>query len=127
MTLWRILAIVLGSSLMPGEVIRSWGQGRNLLFVVDDFLIGVPLVVTGILMAKPTFARHCGLSASFAATAGMLYPSFFGKLVDLSAPASSNIEVGFLTALIGVAFVVALIGLVATLRAATTAQAETLR
>jgi hypothetical protein len=118
MTSWRIVAIVLGSALMTGEAVRSWGQGRNLLLVVDDFLLGTALVVAGVLMARPTFARHCGLCAAFAASVGGLYPSFFGKLVDLSAPASSNIEVRLLTALIGAAFVIALAGLVATLRAA---------
>jgi hypothetical protein len=125
MTPWRILAIVLGSALMIGELIRSWGQDRNLWFVVDDFLIGVPLVATGILMAKPTFARHCALCASFAAATGGLYPSFFGKLVDLSVPASSNIDVRLLTALLGAAFVIALAGVIATVRAAATAGTQT--
>ena len=118
MTLLRIWAMLLGSSLMIGESIRSWGQGRNLLFVFDDFLIGVPLVVTAILMRRPSPARWCAFAASFAATAGMLYGSFFGKLVDLSNPVSSNIEVRVLTALIGLAFVSSLIGLVASVRLA---------
>ena len=111
----RVLAIVLGSSLMIGETIRSWGQGRNLLFVLDDFVIGLPLVVTALMMSRPSMARHAALAASFAAAAGMLYGSFFGKLVDLSQPASSNIEIGLLTTLIGLAFAGSLIGLVATI------------
>ncbi len=118
MTFLRIWAMLLGSSLMIGESIRSWGQGRNLLFVFDDFLIGVPLVVTAILMRRPSPARWCAFAASFAATAGMLYGSFFGKLVDLSNPVSSNIEVRVLTALIGLAFASSLIGLVASIRLA---------
>ena len=118
MGFWRVWAILLGASLMIGETIRSWGQGRNPLFVVDDFLIGVPLVATAILMGKPSPARHCAFSASFAATAGMLYGSFFGKLVDLSSPASSNIGIELLTGLIGLAFVSSLVGLVASVRAA---------
>lgn len=116
MMFWRVWAALLGSSLMIGETIRSWGQGRNLLFVLDDFLIGVPLVVTAILMAKPTPARWCAFAASFAATAGMLYGSFFGKLVDLSQSAASNIEIHFLTTLIGLAFASALIGMIASVR-----------
>jgi hypothetical protein len=104
--------------LMIGETIRSWGQDRNLLFVVDDFLIGIPLVVTAILMRHPSPARWCAFAASFAATAGMLYGSFFGKLVDLSRDASSNIGIGLLTGLIGLAFVSACIGLVASIRMA---------
>jgi len=124
MTFWRIWAILLGSSLMIGETIRSWGQGRNLLFVLDDFLIGIPLVVTAILMGHPTMARYCAFSASFAASAGMLYGSFFGKLVDLSRPASSNIEIGLLTALIGLAFVSSLAGLIASVRMAMAERGE---
>ncbi|MEM7020085.1 MAG: hypothetical protein AAF512_22435 [Pseudomonadota bacterium] len=116
MLFWRIWAILLGSSLMIGELIRSWGQGRHPLFILDDFFIGIPLIITAILMAQPTIARRCGFSAAFAAAAGMLYGSFFGKLVDLSRPASSNIEIGFLTALIGLAFFSSLLGLVASLR-----------
>src|SRR5262245_27662038 len=104
MTFWRIWAALLGSSLMIGVTIRSWGQGRNLLFVLDDFCIGIPLVVVAVLMAKPTPARWCAFSASYAAAAGMLYGSFFYKLVDLSQPESSNIEIGMLTGLIGLVF-----------------------
>jgi hypothetical protein len=116
MMFWRVWAALLGSSLMIGETIRSWGQGRNLLFIVDDFLVGIPLLATAILMANPSPARWCAFSASYAATAGMLYGSFFGKLVDLSNPASSNIEIRLLTGLIGLAFASSLIGLIASVR-----------
>ena len=68
-----------------------------------------------ILMAKPTVAKRCAFSASYAATAGMLYGSFFGKLVNPDGPMSSCIEGGFLTFLIGPAFVSAIAGLVASL------------
>ena len=115
LTFWRTWAILLGSSLMVGELIRSWGQDRNLLFVLDDFLIGVPLVASAVLMGNPSSSRSCAFSASFAATAGMLYGSFFGKLIDLSRPAQSNIEVGLLTALIGLAFASSLAGLTASI------------
>ncbi|MEZ5553819.1 MAG: hypothetical protein R3E82_23285 [Pseudomonadales bacterium] len=118
MTFWRIWAALLGSSLMVGELVRSWGQGRNLLFVLDDFFIGVPLLLTAYLMGRPSVARRCAFSAAFAAAAGMLYGSFFGKLVDLSNPASSNIEIKLLTTLIGVAFVSSLLGLFASINSA---------
>ncbi len=118
MMFWRVWAALLGSSLMIGETVRSWGQARNLLFVLDDFVIGVPLVVTAVLMANPTPARQCAFSASFAAAAGMLYGSFFGKLVDMSKSAASNIEIHLLTALIGLAFASSLVGLFASVRKA---------
>lgn len=117
--IWRVVAIALGASLMLGESARSWGQGRNPLFFLDDFFIGVPLVVSGVLMARPTVARLCALCASFAAAAGLLYSSFFAKVAEPSAPMESNIGPGVLTALIGGAFVVALLGAFATLHSAT--------
>jgi len=119
MLFWRIWAILLGSSLMIGETIRSWGQDRHLLFVLDDFFIGVPLVVTALLLSQQTVARRCAFSAAWAATAGMLYGSFFGKLLDDTdaAAATTNIDIGFLTALIGAAFVSSLIGLVGSVTA----------
>jgi len=125
MMFWRIWAILLGASLMIGEGIRSWGQDRHLLFVLDDFFIGVPLVLTAILLSKPTVGRRCAFSAAWAATAGMLYGSFFGKLIDdtNAAAATTNIEIGFLTALIGAAFVSSLIGLAGSIAAKTPAAA----
>lgn len=117
MKFWRVWAILLGLSLMVGETIRSWGQGRNPLFVLDDFFVGLPLVVTAILMARPSIPRLCAFSSSFAASAGMLYGSFFEKLVDLSKPASSNIEIRLLTALIGLAFTSSILGIFGSIRA----------
>lgn len=120
--LWRRWAVLLGASLMLGETVRSWGQGRNPLFVVDDFLVGIPLVVCGLRMARPTVGRLCGLTASFAASAGMLYHSLFGKLVDLTRPASSNIGIQLLVGLIALAFAASLFGMVACLRVALRAE-----
>lgn len=127
MVFWRTWAIVLGSSLIIGETIRSWGQGRNPVFVLDDFLIGVPLIVTAILMARPSPPRWCAFSASFAASAGMLYGSFFNKLFDLSNPASSNINIRLLTALIGLAFVSSILGLFASIRASSSVKTRSIK
>jgi hypothetical protein len=114
MVVWRILAALLGASLMIGETIRSWGMGRPLVFVLDDFCIGIPLVVTALLMAKDTKPRRVAFAGAWGAAAGMLYGSFFGKLVEQDAvAAATNIPFHTLTALIGVAFVVSLAGLVA--------------
>lgn len=117
MIFWRWMAGLLGASLMIGETIRSWGMGRPFLFVADDFFIGIPLVVTALLMAQDTPARRAAFAGAWGATAGMLYPSFFGKLIapTESAAAETNIPFDFLTAIIGIAFVTALAGLVASI------------
>ena len=114
MLFWRVTAILLGSTLMIGELFRSWGQQRPLVFVLDDFCIGIPLVVTALLMAKDTKPRRAAFAGAWGATAGMLYPSFFGKLVEQDAVgAATNIPFHTLTAIIGFLFVLSLAGLVA--------------
>ncbi len=118
MNFWRLLAALLGASLMVGETIRSFGQGRHPMFVLDDFFIGGGLVAAALLMAKPTPTRCCAFSAAFGAASGMLYGSFFGKLFDPSRPLMSNIDSRLLTALIGLAFTGSLVGLAASLRMA---------
>ncbi|MDO8420627.1 MAG: hypothetical protein Q7S99_00540 [Parvibaculum sp.] len=114
MLFWRVTAILLGSTLMIGELFRSWGQQRPLVFVLDDFCIGIPLVATALLMAKDTKPRRAAFAGAWGATAGMLYPSFFGKLVEQDAVgAATNIPFHTLTAIIGFLFVLSLAGLVA--------------
>jgi len=111
----RIMAALLGSSLMFGELLRSWGQDRNILFVVDDFLIGLFLIVMAILTRKTSTLKLSGLTGAFALSAGVLYGSFFGKLVNPSQAMSSNLDNEILTTLVGIAFVLSLIGLVSSL------------
>lgn len=116
LTFLRWWAVLQGAGLIIGESIRSWGQGRHPLFVLDDFFIGIPLLLTAWLMGAPTPMRRAAFSAAFAASAGMLYGSFFGKLLEPSADHSSSFDVGFLTFLIGLAFVSALVSLALSLR-----------
>ena len=111
----RILGAGLALSLMIGEAIRSWGVGRPIMFVLDDFFMGGLLLLGAILMAKPTLSRWAVFVAGWGSCAGMLYGSFFGKVFDPASSNSGNIDLGVLTALIGVAFVVSLVGLAASI------------
>lgn len=114
----RLLAVLLGSGLMIFETIRSWGQGRNLIFVLDDFWVGIPLVVTAVLMGRPTVVRHCAFCAAFAASSMMMYGSFFSKLSMPAGAMSSNLDERLLTALAGLGFAASVVGLVGSLVAA---------
>ena len=111
----RFLGAGLALSLMIGEVIRSWGVGRPIMFVLDDFFMGGLLLAGAILMARPTRTRWAVFVAGWAACAGMLYGSFFGKVFDPASSNSGNFDLGVLTALIGLAFVVSLVGLAASI------------
>jgi hypothetical protein len=113
----RIIAIILALSLMIGESIRSYGQDRHLIFVIDDFLLGAFLIAGAIAFASDTLSRRATFAAAWATTAGMLYGSFFGKVFPPAVGANfqTNIDAGMLTMLIGIAFATSIIGMFATI------------
>ncbi len=71
-SLLRILASALGALLVIGETLRSYGQGRPLAFVVDDYLIGGGLILGAIYFNADTLRRRAAFAAAWAATAGGL-------------------------------------------------------
>ncbi|ABC64447.1 hypothetical protein [Erythrobacter litoralis] len=114
--LLRFLGAGLALSLMIGELIRSWGVGRPIMFVLDDFLAGGLLLAGAILMARPTAVRRGIFIGGWGVCAGMLYGSFFGKVFDPASANSGNFDLGVLTWLIGLAFAVSLVGLWGSIR-----------
>ncbi len=115
-TALRIWAAILGASLIIGETIRSYGQGRPLAFVVDDYLIGGFLIIAAWLYGRDTPTLRATFAASWAAAAGMLYGSFFAKVFpDPASSMHSNIPDDTLMYLVGTAFVSAVFGMIATI------------
>ena len=114
--LLRVLALLLGSSLVIGETLRSWGQGRPLAFVIDDYLIGGGLILAALCFRAESLRRRAAFAAAWGAVAGGLYGSFFGKLLDTTgAGFQSNIPDDLLTWLIGTAYATSLFGMIATI------------
>lgn len=112
----QVWALILGASLVIGETIRSWGQGRPLAFVLDDFLIGGGLILGAAFFRADSLRRRAAFAAAWAASAGGLYGSFFGKLLDTTgAGFHSNIPDDLLTGLIGAAYATSLFGMIATI------------
>lgn len=112
----RIAAVLLALSLMIGELWRSWGAGRHWLSVVDDQWMGGFLLIAAWAVGRQTIASRTAFSAAWGVCVGMLYGSFFGKLIEPQTAQPGNWDLGVLTALIGIAFVVALAGLWFSLR-----------
>ena len=52
-------------------------------------------------------------AAGWGANAGMLYGSFFGKLIEPSSSNPGNFDIGLLTWLIGLAWAVSVVGVIA--------------
>lgn len=115
MTVLRIWAVLLALSLMIGELWRSWGAGREFVFVIDDQIMGAMLIVSAYLLKEQTVRRRAFFSAAWAFNVGMLYGSFFNKIISPENTNAGNWDFGILTALIGVAFLSAIIGMIASI------------
>ena len=107
----RTVAVLLALCLMVGECWRSWGAGRPIMFVLDDQLMGGFLLAAALLVRQQDARSRRAFSAAWGVVSGMLYMSFFGKLVDPSGTNAGNWGLGILTLLVGIAFVVGLTGL----------------
>ena len=107
----RLVAILLALSLMIGELWRSWGAGRAAVFVLDDQLMGGFLIAGAVGVRDDTRRNRAAFSAAWGVVAGMLYGSFFGKIVAPATAQPGNWDLGILTALLGLAFATALLGL----------------
>jgi hypothetical protein len=109
---WLRTAAVAGAlALMIGELWRSWGAGRHPLMILDDQLAGGFMLAAAWAMRADTVRNRAAFAASWGVAVGMLYGSFFGKLIDPARSNAGNWNMGVLTALVGVAFVYALVGL----------------
>lgn len=107
----RYIAVIAALALMIGELWRSWGVGRPIMFVLDDQLVGGFMIAAAWTMRDDTMRNRAAFSAAWGVAVGMLYGSFFGKVFDPQSAEPGNWNLGVLTALLGVAFVCALIGL----------------
>ena len=115
MRLLRILGVIGAILLMAGEAYRSWGAGRPVVFWMDDMLAGTMMIAAAILVGRQSFATRSFFAASWGVAVGMLYGSFFGKLYDPANGHPGNFSIGLLTWLVGIAFVLAIGGLIASI------------
>jgi hypothetical protein len=112
MKLLRIIAIIGALALMVGEAYRSWGVGRPIAFWMDDMLAGGLLIASTILVGVPTVARRAFFTGAWGISVGMLYSSFFGKVFAPQDADPGNFDLGLLTGLLGLAFAIAVAGMV---------------
>jgi len=108
----RILAVVLGLSLIAGEAYRSWGAGRHPTAWLDDMFMGGLLLVGAWLLRNETPARRAFFTGAWAVSIGALWGSFFGKVFAPQGSNPGNFDMGVLTILVGLAFATSLIGFV---------------
>lgn len=112
MTLLRVIAVILAIGLAGGEAWRSWGAARPFIFVVDDFIMAVLLIAGAALVRQDTMLRRAFFASAWGYTAGQLYSSFFSKIVHPEQANAGNWSLDILTWLIGLAFVISVIGMI---------------
>ena len=116
MKAFRYFTIALGLVNMLGEFYRSVGDGRHIMFVLDDTFLGLALIFSALWFTKDTPPRRAFFAASWGAAVGGIYGSFFSKLLADGAINSGNLNPNFLTAILGVLFVVSIIGTILAIR-----------
>jgi len=107
--------IVLAVIVMVGEVVRSWGDGRNIIWVLDDILAGLYMLAATLYFTSDTPARRAFFASAFGIAVGMLYMSFFSSFLDPAATNSGNFNLDFLVAVKGILFAASILGLVASI------------
>ena len=109
MKAFRHFSILLGTLNAAGELYRSAGDGRHIMFVLDDVFLGLLLVISALLFTRDTPPRRAFFAMSWGVAAGGLYGSFFGKLLSEEPINSGNLDPAFLTSFLGVFFVISLL------------------
>jgi len=115
MKMLRLAALALALIVMGGEALRSWGE-RDLVWWIDDFLVGAALIAGAFIAGKPTPARRAAFTGAWGFSAGVIYISFFDKVI---APAASgaNIEVNRLNLFVAATLLAAIAGFAASIAA----------
>lgn len=116
MKAFRYFSMALAVLIMVGEVYRSVGDGRHIMFVLDDVFLGLAMFFSALWFTKDTLPKRAFFAASWGAAAGGVYGSFFGKLLSDGPINSGNLNATFLTAFLGVFFAISILGVILAIR-----------
>jgi hypothetical protein len=109
----RIAAIAFGVLVIAGEIFRSWGE-RAIIMWLDDFMVGAALIAAALLLSPETPRRRAIFSAAWAFAVGIIYISFFDKVV-LAEAIGPGVEFNRLNIFVTLSLVLAAAGLAASL------------
>src|SRR6187401_1410328 len=85
----RRLAYVFGIALPVLETVRRWDQLGDLAVWpswLDDFAIGLALLIGARLTANHRYSNAKYLAAAWGFACGVAWPSFFGEILHLDVP-----------------------------------------
>ena len=110
------ITIFLATINIFGEIYRSWGDGRNIVWILDDVLAGLLLIVAAIMFTKDTLTRRALFAAAWGVSLGMIYMSFFSSLLSGSEFNSGNLDWQFLLVVKAFIFLLCIFGVFAAVR-----------
>lgn len=110
------VTIFLASFNILGEIYRSWGDGRNIIWVLDDVFAGVFLIAAAVAFTHDTPSRRAFFASAWGASLGMIYGSFFSSLLGGAEFNSGNLDWQFLIGVKAFIFILCIIGVVVAIR-----------
>lgn len=100
----RHIAIVMAMFVMIGELYRSWGDGRHIIWVLDDIFAGLFMLYAAAAFTDDTPVRRAVFAGAWGVAVGMLYMSFFSSFLSPDTTNSGNLDLKLLIAAKGVLF-----------------------
>jgi len=113
MKAFRYFTIIISVINIIGELYRSWGDGRNIIWVMDDVLAGLFLIITALWFSQDTKPRRGAFAAAWGVGLGMIYVSFFASLLDGDQFNSGNLNWQFLLLVKAFIFLLCILGVYA--------------
>ena len=115
------LALAFGLFLAVAEVARNWGDWQWWPFWLVDFIAAGLLVLGSVSTFRDRPRAPALLAGAWGFTSAMFYMSFWSHIGSLDQAVEGNVSAGPLTVIIGVMWVLTILGLVLSLAAKPTA------
>lgn len=116
LNLSRNLALGIGPLLPVLETIRRIRIGGNIVWWLDDYLIGLFLIASALLTFKNPEKGRRYLAAAWGFALGMGYVSFFSHLLDRNESGKTLFHNDLVTGVIGFGIILSILGLLGSLR-----------
>ncbi len=121
----RRLAIVIGVLLPLAETARRWPLWHEYPpAFLDDYLIGAFLLYGAWRCSKDRATGPIVLAAAWAFTCGLGYASVFGHIRNIEMSDPSGLPHLWIAAVLGVGWIVCIVALISTIRAANRARVD---
>jgi hypothetical protein len=103
-------ALAFGVFLAVAETARNWGSWQWWPFWLVDFIAAGLLVTGGAMVVRRARGGGRVLCGAWGFTTAMFYGSFWSHVENAGRPADGNLEEGPLTVVIGIMWVVTIVG-----------------